>query len=174
MGAKELVCGLIFFGVVFTFAGFVMTIYGNTHKPFFEGHSSSCGFCADSVSTDRRNIRNTKIAGPICLILGITLIIIGIIYRKKSLKEHVQMGIYARADDGTQVLGYSSTGISQAGIPQTYHQPGYPSQIPQGAYPPQPGYPPPQGNIYPPQNTNYPPPHKQITLHHKQITLHHK
>ena len=169
---------LIIFGVIFTFIGFVMLMYGLIHKPFWDEKDHHCDFCMDDINRDRENIKNTKIAGPIFLVLGLVLIIAGIIMRKKSLRDHVAQGTNALSSTGGGVVGYSTTGstVTHQTNNQQPGQPAYPP--PQSTYPPPPAqstaYPPPQfqgqPGAYPPpqQPLSYPPPNQQYPPHNQQ------
>ena len=160
-----------------------MLMYGLFHKPFFNEDDTHCDFCVEDARREKMNIKNTRIAGPIFLVLGITLIVLSVIKRKQSLKEHVQQGTNAMSSTGGGVVGYSATG-SSVSHQENYQQPGQPAYPPpQSTYPPpvQPplqaqggpypppqfqgqagGYPPPQQPpSYPPSVQQYPPPPQQ-------------
>lgn len=164
----------IVFGVIFVFIGFIMTVYGNVAKPFFSDSDSSwCDFCKEDTETTKRNIENCKIAGPIFLVLGFVLIIVGICMQKKFLNDQVLLGNQARASTSTQVINYSSMGnvqhgniehcTSQNAYQQSYSTQNQPQYPPQQQYPPpsQQQYPPPSQQQYPLPPQQYPPPPQQ-------------
>ena len=70
------VCLFIVFGVVFTFIGFIMLMYGLFYKPSSRWANSS---------TERANIQNTRIAGPIFLLFGIGLFVHVVFYRRRTV-----------------------------------------------------------------------------------------
>ena len=152
---------LIIFGVISTFIGFVMLMYGLFHTPFWnEDDHSFCDFCIDDLNQTKKNIKNTRIAGPIFLVLGLILIIAGIIMRKKSLSDHVAQGTHALSSTGGGVVGYATTG-STVTHQVNNQQPGQPAYPPsQSTYPPPPKF---QGQsgAYPPPTQQYPPPAQQ-------------
>jgi len=138
-------------GIMIVFIGFVMTMYGYLHKPFWSNSSESwCDFCNDNIERDRQNIKNTRIVGPIFLCLGIVVTIVAVFYRRSQIKSHVNQGINATASHGGAVVGYSSVGESAPGQPPYQQPPAY--QPTNNTYPPQ-QYPPQQ---YPPQQQTYP------------------
>lgn len=144
-------------------------MYGLFATPFFD-EDDHCSFCQDSYRNDVNNIRNTKIVGPIFLVLGAVLISAGICLRKKALADHVRQGTNAISSTGAGVVGYAATGTTAT--VSNYQQPGQPAYPPpQSSYPPtQSSYPPPQSSYpppqpsYPPPQSSYPPPSQQVHL----------
>ena len=146
-------------------------MYGLFHTPFWnEDDHSFCDFCIDDLNQTKKNIKNTRIAGPIFLVLGLILIIAGIIMRKKSLSDHVAQGTHALSSTGGGVVGYATTG-STVTHQVNNQQPGQPAYPPsQSTYPPPPKF---QGQsgAYPPPTQQYPPQRNNICLQRNNILI---
>ena len=102
------ICLLIFFGVLFSLIGFIMTMIGTFHKPG-KKKAKSRGIDVE-IEQEKTHLKNTQIAGIIFLLLGIVSIIYGIILRKRILREHVKQGTDATSSTGGPVMGYAVTG----------------------------------------------------------------
>ena len=66
----------IFFivGFLVTFGGFVMTLYGNIHEPFWDVNDPDCPSCREKGEKEQRILDDCKIAGPVLLSIGLFVI----------------------------------------------------------------------------------------------------
>lgn len=88
-----------------------MLMYGLFHNPFYDEKAFSfCDYCMERNKRERVAIKNTKIAGPIFLALGIVLIICGVVKRWWNLRKHVKQGTDATSSTGGAVVGYAVSG----------------------------------------------------------------
>ena len=144
-------------GAFVVFAGFVMTMYGFVHKPFWsEEDAISCSFCADDRENTLETTKNCRLVGPICCGIGIVLILIGSCWKKRSMDEHVCRGGNAMSSTGVKIATYSSTGATSSGTGYMGMQQ---QQIGEYQQPVHTKYPPSQGTYPPPQQGIYPQPH---------------
>jgi len=164
MACPKGVCTIIF-GIVIEFIGFVMTMYGFLHKPFYDEESASwCDFCEEERETTLRNTKNCRIAGPIFMVIGVIVLIYARSRYKKLGTEGVNHGIVMTTTAVPAAGGYPTNPATVSHyVPGGYRpQPGgyppqagvYPQQV--GGYPLQAGGYPPQGVGYPPQAARYP------------------
>jgi len=150
-------------GIVFTFIGFVMTMYGFLHEPFWDEDDTWCDFCMDERETELRNIENCRIAGPVFLAIGMIVFIYGYM----TYKRYRHINVTSNPGVVMSTAAPAAVGYPMNPAPQFaggYHQQavGYPPQA--GGYAPQAvGYPaqgvgyPPQAHGYPAQPVNYAP-----------------
>jgi len=147
---------MIIFGIVLTIAGGIMTMYGLFAKPFWGENRSWCDFCMEERETTLRNTRNCRIAGPVLIGIGVLLIVIGAIIRKKTENNNLMSRGGVMTYNATGLLGGEPV---QGGYPATKitnystNTGGYPASAQQAPYPPQQQgrYPQQQQAPYPPQ-----------------------
>ncbi|XP_066918943.1 uncharacterized protein [Clytia hemisphaerica] len=79
---RDVKCLLKLFSVFLFISGFVLTIYGNIHKPFHREATNWCKHCIEDLEQERKIMSLAKIIGPIILTLGVILTILTCRYSK--------------------------------------------------------------------------------------------